>query len=91
MITIPVNPYNAPGLLIAVGEVFLLCVMLLLLQEPPKKDNEKDNKKQQEQENQQASWKEIAKAMCSIDLILPPAIMFLVMWNFSTYVYSTPT
>mmetsp|Transcript_4353 Transcript_4353/g.4898 ORF Transcript_4353/g.4898 Transcript_4353/m.4898 type:complete len:531 (-) Transcript_4353:117-1709(-) len=90
MITIPVNPYNAAGLLIAAGEVFLLFVMLLLLQEPPKKENKKDNEKQQEQENQHASWKEIAKAMCSIDLILPPAIVFLVMWNFSTVIVGLP-
>lgn len=89
MITIPINPYNAAGLLIAVGEVFLLCVMLLFLQEPPEKENKNDNKKQQEQENQQASLKDIAKAMCSIDLILPPAIQFLSMLTFLTYVYST--
>ena len=35
LMTIPVNPNNAAGLVMATGEVFLLGVMLVFLKEPP--------------------------------------------------------
>ena len=87
--TIPVNPNNAAGLVMATGEVFLLGVMLVFLKEPtplPPADNNQMKHHRTSSTSSSNQWMEIAKAMCCIDLFLPPFIMTVVWVNFQTYV-----
>ena len=89
LMTIPVNPNNAAGLVMATGEVFLLGVMLVFLKEPtplPPADNNQMKHHRTSSTSSSNQWMEIAKAMCCIDLFLPPFIMTVVWVNFQTYV-----
>jgi len=93
LMTIPVNPNNAAGLVMATGEVFLLGVMLVFLKEPtplPPADNTKMKHHRTSSTSSSNQWMEIAKAMCCIDLFLPPFIMTVVWVNFQTIFTGVP-
>eukprot|EP00985_Skeletonema_marinoi_P011023 scaffold5190_cov115-Skeletonema_marinoi.AAC.1 len=73
--TIPLNPRNSAGLVLAAGELFLFILTSLLLQEPPPK---KEKPLTEDAEPTKIGGKELFAAVTHFDLLFPSFIIYQV-------------
>mmetsp|Transcript_18115 Transcript_18115/g.30727 ORF Transcript_18115/g.30727 Transcript_18115/m.30727 type:complete len:542 (+) Transcript_18115:58-1683(+) len=85
--TIPLNPRNSAGLVLAAGELFLFILTSLLLQEPPPK---KEKPLTEDAEPTKIGGKELFAAVTHFDLLFPSFIMFVLICNFTLYQVALP-
>lgn len=78
--TIPLNPRNSVGLVLAAGELFLAIFTMTCLQEPPPK---KEKPLAEDAEPTKVGRKELWAAINHFDLWFPAFIMFVLVCNFT--------
>ena len=78
--TIPLNPRNSAGLVLAAGELFLFTLTMLFLQEPPPK---KEKPLSENAESSKIGARELFNAVTHFDLLFPSFIMFTLICNFT--------
>ena len=78
--TIPLNPRNSAGLVLAAGELFLFILTSLFLQEPPPK---KEKPLTENAGLSKIGAKELFAAVTHFDLLFPSFIMFTLICNFT--------
>lgn len=78
--TIPLNPRNSPGLVLAAGELFLLVMTTLFLQEPKLK---REKPLTDDKEHTKTCLRDILTAVTHFDLVFPAFIMFVLISNWS--------
>jgi MFS family permease len=78
--TVPLNPRNSVGLVLAAGELFLFILTSLFLQEPPPK---KEKPLTEDTNPTKVGGKELWAAVTHFDLLFPAFIMFVLVSNFT--------
>ncbi len=81
-ITIPMNPYNSVGLLVAGGQLLVLVVALIVFIEPPEKVANVHSTNSTSTEEKSAGMKEFWKALWCVEIVIPLIIVFVVNCNF---------
>ena len=74
--TVPMTSTNSVGLVVAVGNLFVLVVTLLFLEEPPTKT------KTLSERAQSAKWYEVLQSIYCLEIILPLFIILVANCNF---------
>jgi len=86
---VPVNPNNAPGLIVAASEVALLVATYFFLVDPPSSSG-KSGTRRGSGPPVRAGLGDIWNAATHFDLALPMANMFVVMFSFTFYSVAIP-
>eukprot|EP00984_Skeletonema_dohrnii_P036901 scaffold38403_cov216-Skeletonema_dohrnii-CCMP3373.AAC.1 len=84
--SIPLNPYNSVGLLVAFNEVLLWVIIALFLQDPPpKKEKSLSSATGEDEPATEAGMYDILNAMTHFDIFFPLIQRFVTCMNFVLY------
>jgi len=83
--SIPINPYNSIGLLVALNEVLIWAMFALFLKDPPSRKEEPSSASNAEPATQ-AGLKDILKALTHFDIAFPLVQNFVIMSNFTLFI-----